>query len=528
MFRAIPACRPAVAPPYTNVSPARTLGSSAPLADLSVMIIDPYEASRSVLRDAVSQLGSRDIQGMRGYVDAMRALRKPGAAIDVILCEYHLSGNRDGQQLLEELRSEQVISPRTSFLMVTAEASMKRVAAAAEFVPDGYVVKPCSVEQLNARLTRSVRKRQVLAPVFALIDRGRFREAAAESMRISAVQPAFAADCARMAVDLMLNHGDEAGARALLESLVAASEPAWAVLQLARLRYKDDKLDEAADMLERVLSAHPDYLRAHDALVDVRLRQGAREQAMSILKQASARSNANVARMRRLGNLAEDLGDLEMAEQVFGQVLERTRNSGMLSGEDYSNLSRLFVAQGKLDKLDKLANDQKKMLKGHKDLELSTALLEFHQLHNSTSTRRDSAVRNLIAIESQDVTGEFSPRLVVQVIRACLEWGHEDAGFKIATRMARRNKLDTVVLHEMQDILDRHRAMQRQSRVVGVDELSSLVRGAGEGTLDESTRRSIERSLAVARSRDTDDKRLDEIEQLWLVIKRRQPASPTE
>ena len=73
-----------MAPPYTNVSPARTLSSVAPLTDLSVMIIDPYEASRSVLRDAVSQLGSREIQGMRGYVDAMKALRKPGATIKLL------------------------------------------------------------------------------------------------------------------------------------------------------------------------------------------------------------------------------------------------------------------------------------------------------------------------------------------------------------------------------------------------------------------------------------------------------------
>lgn len=492
---------------------------------MSVMIIDPYEASRSVLRDAVSQLGSRSIQGMRGYSDAIKMLRKPGAMFDVILCEYHLSGNRDGQQLLEELRSEQIISPRTSFLMVTAEASMKRVAAAAEFVPDGYVVKPCSVEQLNARLTRSVRKRQVLAPVFALIDRGRFREAANESLRIAESQPVFQADCARMAVDLMLNHGDEAGARSLLESLVKASDPAWAVLQLARLRYKDEKLEEAAEMLERLLSAHPDYLRAHDALVDVRLRQGAREAAMSILKQASARSNGNVSRMRRLGSLAEDLGDLQTAEQVFGQVLDRTRNSGMLSGEDYSNLSRLFVAQGKLDKLDKLATEQKKMLKGHKDLELSTALLEFHQLHNSPGAHRDEAVARLIAIEAADANGEYSPRLVVQVIRACLEWGREDEGFKVATRLAKRAKLDTVVLHEMQDILDRHRSMQRQSRVVGTEELASLVRSAGERPIDDATRRSIERSLMAARSRDANDRRIAEIEQQWIAVRTRPPGS---
>ena len=515
-----------MAPPYTNVSPARTLISSvAPLTDLSVMIIDPYEASRSVLRDAVSQLGSSDIHGLRGYADAMRMLRKPGTKIDVILCEYHLSGSRDGQQLLEELRSEQIISPRTSFLMVTAEASMKRVAAAAEFVPDGYVVKPCSVEQLNARLTRSVKKRQVLAPVFALIDRGRVVEAVDESLRIGKAQPVFEADCARMAVDLMLTRGDEPGARRLLESLVAASEPAWAVLQLARLRFKDNRLDEAADMLERLTSKHPDYLRALDALVDVRLRQGAREAALSILKRASASSNSNVARMRRLGNLAEELGDLQTAEEVFGQVLDRTRDSGMLSGEDFSNLSRLFVAQGRFDKLNKLANDQKKILRGHKDLELSTALLDFHQLQNGGSAQRSEALKRLIAVEASDIAGEYSPRLVVQVIRACLELGRDDEGFKIASRMARRPKLDTAVLHEVQDILDRHRAMQQQSRVMGLDELSKVIRGGVDQRLDEATRHSIERSLLAARSRGGSEHQVDEMERLWMAGKKQQSAA---
>jgi hypothetical protein len=69
--------------------------------------------------------------------------------------------------------------------------------------------------------------------------------------------------------------------------------------------------------------------------------------------------------------------------------------------------------------------------------------------------------------------------------------------------------------------------MQRQSRVVGLDELASLVRSAGERSLDEATRRSIERSLMAARSRDPSDRRVEEIERQWLVIRSRQPLART-
>jgi hypothetical protein len=42
--------------------------------------------------------------------------------------------------------------------------------------------------------------------------------------------------------------------------------------------------------------------------------------------------------------------------------------------------------------------------------------------------------------------------------------------------------------------------------------------------LDDAARRSIERSLMAARSRDSNDGRLDEIEQRWRSVKARQPV----
>jgi hypothetical protein len=63
--------------------------------------------------------------------------------------------------------------------------------------------------------------------------------------------------------------------------------------------------------------------------------------------------------------------------------------------------------------------------------------------------------------------------------------------------------------------------MQRQSRVMGLDELAHVVRGAGEQSLDEATRRSIERSLMAAHVRDPGDKRAGEIERQWIALRHR-------
>lgn len=484
------------------------------LAGVRVLMVDPYDASRAVLRETINQLGCKRFSSAGSYADAMRALRGAEGAIDLIFCEYNLNGTRDGQQLLEELRSEQVISLRTAFFMVTGESSYKRVVSVAEFAPDDYLVKPYSTEQLNRRLARTLHKKQVLAPAYALIESGAHGDAVDACLRIAQEHRAFIADCWRLAIDVLISAGDDTRAEALLKQLLALKALPWAVLGLARVRARQGDLDSAAAMLESLIDGNPDFLRVHDVLADIRLRQGARAEAMRVLKLAAGKSSANVARMRRVGTLAEELGDLATAEQAFMQVLERTRDSAMLSGEDYANVSRVLVQQGRVDQAEALAADQRRMMKGHKDLALSTAMLAFHRAQRGEPAARDAAVLRLVEIEGEDADAELSPRLVVQVIRACLDHGQDEAGFRIAGRMARRAGLDAAVLHEMREILDRHREQQTRARLMNAAQLEAAVKAVYDGGFDDALAPRIERSLA-ALQRQGADVHVEAIARLW-------------
>jgi tetratricopeptide (TPR) repeat protein len=516
------AFKPADPPPGPRIerSALSMVPAKAPLTDKSVLIVDPFEAPRSILRDMATQLGCRRLRMAGTYADAMRSLRKADTGVDVIFCEYNLNGTRDGQQMLEELRVEQAISMATAFFMVTGEAGYKRVVAVAEFAPDDYIVKPYSAEYLRQRLVRTLHKKETLATAYALIDSGQSALAADECMRIAETAPEYAVDCWRLAFDLLTGLGQSARAEEVLERVLQRKAVPWALLGLARIRAREGRLDEAVARLESLLAENPEFLRVRDTLAELKIKLGKEAEALQILEAAADLSSSNVGRLRRVGELAEAMGDAAKAEAAYGKVLERTRDSAMVSGDDYVNLSRMLVAQGKLEEAERLAGDQRRMMKGHKDLELSTAMLAFHRLQHTGGDAAAAALQKLIDIEALDEGGEISPRLVVQVVRACLGHGAEDKGLRIAGKMARRTDLPAEVLSDIRDMLDRHHADQLRNKAMSLETIDAAIAAMLENGFDEEIARRIERSLpAVIRS--ADPTRVDLLQRQWAGLKAR-------
>ncbi|HEU0199370.1 MAG TPA: response regulator [Burkholderiaceae bacterium] len=516
---AFPAASPAGADKGLRESALAATPDRLPLVDKRVLIIDPFEASRSILKDTVGQLGCKAPLIAGGYTEGMRTLRRNDGNVDLVFCEYNLNGNRDGQQLLEEVRSHSIISLATSFFMVTGESGYRRVVSVAEFAPDDYVVKPYSVEHLRQRILRTMRKKLILGPTYALIESGETTLAIEECLRVGDRHPEYVADAWRIAIDLLTTQGQKERAEMLLARLIETRAIPWAALSLARIRLREGSLIEAERMLEGLLEQNPQFLSLRDTLAEVRMKMGKSEEALAIIEQAAEMSSANVTRLRRVAEIAEALGDMTKAELAYGKVLERTRDSSMLTGEDYANLSRTLVAQGKLDDAARLAGDQRKMMKGHRDLELSAAMLDFHRVARIDRARVAGAVQKLIDIEARDTDAQISPRLVVQVVRACLQNGQDDAGLRIAGRMARRENLDAGTLQEVRELLDQHRAEQLRNKYLSADEMAAAIAAILEHGFDDEVGPRIERSLVALHQAGDADGRLEVLARQWAAAK---------
>jgi len=136
------------------------------IAEKWVLVIDDMESMRSQLRMSLTSSGFAKLHVVSSIKDALE--RMATNRYDVILCDYSLGDGTDGQQFLEYLRTNDLITRNTVFVMITAEQAYEKVVAASECAPDDYLLKPFTAAQFNARLEKLLERQEY----FSLIDKG--------------------------------------------------------------------------------------------------------------------------------------------------------------------------------------------------------------------------------------------------------------------------------------------------------------------------------------------------------------------
>ena len=107
---------------------------------------------------------------------------------DLILCDYNLGDNTNGQQFLEYIRTRELISRNTLFIMITAEQTYQNVMLVAECTPDGSLLKPFTPAQLNARVNRLIARQEELEYVNRAVDLRRWDKAISECDKLVALR----------------------------------------------------------------------------------------------------------------------------------------------------------------------------------------------------------------------------------------------------------------------------------------------------------------------------------------------------
>jgi CheY-like chemotaxis protein len=142
------------------------------------LIIDANPTARSVLAGQLRDLGVQQVRQMSRVQDARTVLEE--APHDIVLCEMNFEGAAmSGQDLLDELRREQLLPYSTAFILVTGDASYAQVQEAAEATVDGFLVKPCSGLALAERLTEVRRRKRTLKAIYEAIQARELLRAAA-------------------------------------------------------------------------------------------------------------------------------------------------------------------------------------------------------------------------------------------------------------------------------------------------------------------------------------------------------------
>jgi tetratricopeptide (TPR) repeat protein len=350
-------------------------------SNLSVLVVDPNPGMRGSLQNMLNQAGISKVEYAVNSATAIKQLAR--RSYDIILCEYDLgsgSGDgQDGQQLLEDLRHHRLIGMWTIFIMLTSEGVYSKVVSAAELTPTDYILKPFTVEMLSGRIARALERRTVFLPTYQLIGQGKLREAIQSCAKAEAAHPRHATDFARLRAELHVELKELAEAEALYNAIIASKPLGWASLGLARAMFGQGRIDEAREVLERLVEANPRLMAAYDLLARCHEAAGDAPQAQKILEQAVSISPHMVRRLRKLGTVALETGDMDAAEKSFKQVVAKARYSEFRDPEDHVSLVKALVGKGDAQQATGVIRDLERSLRGNPNTEacraISSALL---------------------------------------------------------------------------------------------------------------------------------------------------------
>ena len=406
----------------------------------TALIIDDMPEARSSLRISLSNLGFKSAPQVGTVREALEKLNeiKP----DIIMCDYYLGDDIDGQQFLEYLRINNLIPPSVAFVMVTAESSYARVASAAEFTPDVYLLKPFTAEALGQRLSTVMEQREMLAPVLKRMHEEKFHEAISV-IDVLLVNPT------PFKVALLKLKGECLGQSNLPEAItfyqpLAEKNVPWAIVGLAKALIGSGETDTAMALLEALVATKVPYIEAYDLLASISTPAQALE-----LHQRSTELVPSANRFRKVAQVALKVGEYGVAETSFRSAISKSRHGLNKPVSDNAGYVKALVGAGKVDEaaremqslkqtLEKKAVDQADLV------HLATAEAGVH-LARGDASQAEACLKQAI-----EASAALKPEQAIELAGLVKQAGFEEEASRLLTAVIANNEGDQQVKHALQ------------------------------------------------------------------------------
>lgn len=395
---------------------------------LSALIIEPHPGMRASLHNMLNLCGVTRIADASSAGQAVRLLSCK--SYDIVLCEYSLDGGQDGQQMLEDLRHHRLIQPATLFFMVTGEGQFNKVVSAAELQPSDYILKPFTADNMLERITRALDKRSALSGIRQLVALGDQRAAIAACQQGEQAQPRYAADFQRLRAELHVELGEPELAEPIYAELYASKNIHWARLGQAKCLFLRGAHEQSQAMLAALVDQNKRFLDAYDWLARTYEVGSDWSRAQAVLSEAVALSPHAVRRLRRLGEVALEAGDLDAAEQAWKQVVSKARFSEFRDPEDHARLVSALLRKGDPVQAAAAIRDLDKSLAGQRNTAVCSAISSA-MLHEYTgnAARLEESIHFALA-GVRRATG-LSSDLRLELARTCLEGGQPEQAAEV-------------------------------------------------------------------------------------------------
>ncbi len=313
------------------------------IAECRALVVDGNPTSRSILISQLRDFGVGTVVQCGRIHDARKQLE--ARPFDVVLCEHRFDGEDSSytaQNLLDDLRRNNLLPFFTVFIVVTGEASYTMVADAAESAFDSYLLKPHTATALGERLSQARKRKKVLGEIFCAIESQDYDQATRLCLQRFASRAPYWLYAARIGSELLLRQGRHDESRKLCEAVLETGALPWARLGIARAQIDGNQPAQALRTLESLIGDHPTHVDAYDVMGRVQVEQGSLGEALATYRKASALTPGSITRLQKHGMLAFFMGDRDES----AKMLERAAAIGISSKMfDFQSLVLLGFAR---------------------------------------------------------------------------------------------------------------------------------------------------------------------------------------
>ncbi|TPH13675.1 response regulator [Litorilituus lipolyticus] len=293
---------------------------------LRFLIVDNIKPSQDILKQFVMRLTSKQVDSSHYAQDVTAICQQK--EYDVILLGYDLGENqKNGQQILEELRINNHISRHCIVILITAEISQAMVLAALEHKPDDYLCKPYSLNDLDKRLTKCLKKKQAMSSVYQALEIGDPNLVIEFCDQALAKNTPYKTECLGIKSRQFYELEQYERAKEIYERYKDTANCQWASVGLGKVALHEERLMNAEAIFKSLIKKHPLYLSSYDWLAITYQKQFNFIFAEEILEQALKLSPRSIPRLKKYAKQCLDNHHFEKATFAYEQTYKLAHNS---------------------------------------------------------------------------------------------------------------------------------------------------------------------------------------------------------
>ncbi|MBF0559467.1 MAG: response regulator [Nitrospirae bacterium] len=284
--------------------------------EIKCLVVDDESSMLRTISNMLARIGFKSVVSAENGKKALEIIK--AKHVDMVIADV-LMPEMTGIELFKTIREDRNYD-HIIFIFVTAEATRRTVARAAEEGGEGYIIKPFVMGVLEDKIARALENK--------------FKPGSLET-------------CLKDFVAAMAKKDYHSAEEALCKASALAPDAAKVMHNFGVLALAKGNVDRAIECYKEAIKKNPMYVKSYNALGEIYENMGDLGSAIKYYKYAHNISPANTERVLVLSKLFYKAGEKDQAETILKDAVSNLRED---MAESAHLLGEIYLAKNEREK----------------------------------------------------------------------------------------------------------------------------------------------------------------------------------